>query len=331
MGLQVPVAEAILAEHRYRKIEGNVLFVGRQTTFLDEKSLGRLLGKHGLALPEEFTFEFDTETRGADGQRFITDRCFMRSLGVDNVNFLDVTDYEGADIVHDLGYPIPDSLRDRYDFIYDGGCFDNMFNPGVAIVNLSKMLRPGGRVICFESVSSWNSPYLMYSPGWFWDYYVVNGFFDCKIYIGSFRDADELALGPWGWFYVNIAGAKNDWQERNGRPPAARENNHLVLVSIAEKGPHSTSDRQPIQLQYRVNKDLIDECEKNAHAMRACPRPVILGSDGTQHYDRYVTPLGRIGDGIHPRSAGLRCEKFIRRNLRALKIIVRMLLNRVVV
>ena len=330
MGLLVPLAEALLTEHQYKKIEGNVLFVGRQTTFLDEKSLEALLQKHGLSMPKGFSYEFDNETRGAAGQRFITDRCFMRSIGVEKVDFLDVTDYEGAEIVHDLGYPVPDSLLNRYDFIYNGGCLDNMFNPGTAIVNFSKMLRPGGRVVCVESASSFNSPYLMYSPGWFWDYYVTNGFADCKVYIGSFHDGDELCFGPWDWYYANLLGEKCTWQETNGPSPAARENNHLVIVSIAEKAANSTAERQPIQLQYRVNEDLIKECTAKAEAMCACPRPVILGKPG-EKYDRYLTPLGKIGVGVHSRSLAQRMRKLIRRNLRALKIVLRMFTNRAVV
>jgi hypothetical protein len=331
MGLTVPVAEAILAEHRYKEIKGDVLFIGRQTSYLDETSLERLLRKYGLSLPKNFEYEFDTETRGAAGQRLITDRCFMRSLGVERINFLDVTDYEQADIVHDLGYPVPDSLLDRYDFIYNGGCLDNMFNPGVAITNLSKMLRSGGRVICFESASSINSPYLMYSPGWFWDYYVVNSFADCKIYVGSFYSGDDLCFGPWDWYYVNLVGEHNTWQETNGPPPVARELNHNVIVSVAEKGAASTSDRQPIQLQYRVDDTLIKEHKDNIAAMRACPRPIGLGSGPTGSVEQYVTSLGKIGVGIHSRSFFQRLKKLVHRELRAIKLIIRIVLKRAVV
>jgi len=330
MGLLSPIAEVLLAEHSYNRIGGDVLFVGRQTTFQDEESLTRLLAKYGVSLPADFKFEYDTETRGAEGQRFLTDRCFMRSLGVEKVNFLDVTDYEGADVVHDLGYPVPESLVGRYDFIYNGGCLDNMFNPGVALMNFSKMLKPGGRVVCFESVSSRNSPYLMYSPGWFWDYYVMNAFKDCKIYLGSFYDGDEFTLGPWNWFYVNMLGEKCNWQEKNGPAPMARENNHLVLISIAEKGADSTSDRQPIQLQYRGDEALKLQCQKNAEAMAACARPVILGRPG-QKYDHYLTSLGKIGAGIHSRALARTIYMVARRNLRALKVIGRILVRRAVV
>lgn len=330
MGLLVPLVEALLSEHRYKAIKGDVLFVGRQTTFLDETSLAFLLEKYGLKLPPGFEYEFDTETRGAEGQRFITDRCFMRSLGVEKVNFLDVTDYEGADIVHDLGYPIPDSLAGRYDFIYNGGCLDNMFNPGIAMTNFAKMLRPGGRIVCFESASSWNSPYLMYSPGWFWDYFVANGFADCKIYLGSFFDGDDMFYGPWDWFYVNLVAERNTWQQTNGPSPAARDNNQLILVALAEKAADSTCEKQPIQLQYRVDPAVAADCKRKEQTMKASGRPVMQSRPG-QKFDRYLTPLGKIGAGVHHRPVQERLRKTVRRNLRALKIAARVLSSRVVV
>lgn len=327
MGMTIPVAEAIVAEHCYKKIRGEVLFIGRQTVMLDEIELNVLLKKYGLSLPVGFAYEFDSETRGAKGQHFITDRCFMKSLGVEKVSFLDVTDYEGADIVHDLGYTVPDTLSDRYDFIYNGGCFDNMFSPGVAIVNLSKMLRSGGRVICLESASSWNSAYLMYSPGWFWDYYVTNGFTDCKIYLGSFYEGYDFGFGPWKLYYVNLRGKRNTWQETNGPSPAPRANNHFMIISIAEKGVGSTSERQPIQLQYRVDEALANDCKEKEDAIRSCPRPVMFAHKG-QIFDQYLTLLGKIGDGVHSQTFMNRIKYTVRRYLRALKIVVIICLDR---
>jgi len=127
-----------------------------------------------------------------------------------------------------------------------------------------------------------------------------------------------------------MVGEKCSWQETNGPAPVARDNNQLVVVSIAERGAESTSERQPIQLQYRNNDVLLKECEKKAEAMRSCPRPVILGREG-QRYDHYLTSLGKIGTGIHSRPLTQRIEKVTRRNLRAAKIVGRIFSNRAVV
>jgi SAM-dependent methyltransferase len=128
MSLLVPIVDFLKAQN----IEGEVLFIGQQTTF----------GKD-LGIPHRI---------------------------------MDQSDYEGADIIWDLGYPIPKRLHNKFDFIFSGGSLDNMFNPAQAMMNFTQMLKSGGRLVCMESASSFNSPYLMYSPGWFCDYYEVNNF-----------------------------------------------------------------------------------------------------------------------------------------------------------
>lgn len=283
MGLLAPLAEFILNEHKYKSIQGNVLFIGRQTVFLNEQTLGTMLSNFGLTNRAPGPIEYDSETLGARGQRLITDRYFMKSIGVDRVQFLDVTDYEHADVIHDLGYPIGKDLEGKFDFIYNGGCLDNMFNPGVALMNLSKLLRPGGRLICMESASSWNSPYLMYPPGWFYDYFVANGYADCKTYIAAYRTNEELLFGPWNWFSINMQ------ENRNGPAPEADRGVHLLVLTVAEKASDSTSDKQPIQHQYRFNAKWIEEYDANELKIAASKRPFV--GKAPKRY-QYLTPAG---------------------------------------
>lgn len=195
MSLLVPIIDFLKGQD----IEGEVLFIGHQTTF----------GKE-LGVPHKV---------------------------------LDQSDYEGADIIWDLGYPIP-SHHDSFDFIFSGGSLDNMFNPAQAMMNFTRMLKPGGKLVCMESASSFNSAYLMYSPGWFCDYYEANNFASWKAYICSYRNSRELMYGPWRWFEYD--------QKKNRNAPAPQTNgNHVLVVSIAQKGEQTTHDVQPIQYQYR--------------------------------------------------------------------------------
>lgn len=168
---------------------------------------------------------------------------FGKELNVPH-KVLDQSDYEGADFVWDLGYQVPYEMFNRFDFIFNGGCLDNMFNPAQAMMNFTLMLKPGGRLVCMESASSFNSAYLMYSPGWFCDYFEQNKYEDWKAYICSYRNTRELFYGPWKWFEYD------QQKNRNGPSPATR-GNHVLVVSIARKGRLTTHDIQPIQYQYR--------------------------------------------------------------------------------
>jgi SAM-dependent methyltransferase len=196
MSLLVPIVDFL----KTLDIEGEVLFIGHQTTF----------GKE-LGIPHRV---------------------------------LDQSDYEGADIVWDLGYPIPREYWRKFDFIFNGGCLDNMFNPAQAMMNFTQMLKVGGRLVCMESASSFNSPYLMYSPGWFCDYFEVNHFDSWKAYICSYKGWKELRYGPWKWFEYDHT------KNRNGPAPKPGGDN-LLVVTLAQKGAETTHDQQPIQYQYR--------------------------------------------------------------------------------
>ena len=50
----------------------------------------------------------------------VYDRSIFRALGNDKVKALDASNYEGAEVVHDLNKPIPDHLHGTADFVVDG-------------------------------------------------------------------------------------------------------------------------------------------------------------------------------------------------------------------
>jgi hypothetical protein len=72
---------------------------------------------------------------------------FLRNLGSTDVKSLDYSNYEGADFVVDLNYPIRDELKERFDTVLDGGTLEHVFNFPVAIESVKAMTKIGGRVI----------------------------------------------------------------------------------------------------------------------------------------------------------------------------------------
>ena len=64
-----------------------------------------------------------------------------------HVDSMDASDYEGANIVHDLNLPIPPALRERYDLVWDGGTLEHIFNFPVAIFNAMHMVKVGGHLL----------------------------------------------------------------------------------------------------------------------------------------------------------------------------------------
>ncbi len=103
---------------------------------------------------------------------------FLRKLGLGTAETMDFSDYEFSDspdfvgCLHDLNTPVPKELWNRYDFIFDGGTLEHLFNVPQALENVFRMLKPGGRFIGVNPMNNWPghgmyqfSPELVYS---FW-------------------------------------------------------------------------------------------------------------------------------------------------------------------
>lgn len=75
------------------------------------------------------------------------DRFLRECLGAQEIHALDYSSFEGADIVHDLNLPIPDSLKARFDVVIEAGTLEHVFNFPVAIANLMQLTKVGGAII----------------------------------------------------------------------------------------------------------------------------------------------------------------------------------------
>src|SRR5262249_37722910 len=118
----------------------------------------------------------------ASGKEFISDATFFGLLGVKLIRAIDHSDFEGADIILDLNEPIGNELAGTVEFLYGGSVLDNIFDPATYIKNVARLLAPNGRVIDQNLGSFHYHPYVITAPAWYFDYFVLNSFTDCKIY-----------------------------------------------------------------------------------------------------------------------------------------------------
>jgi hypothetical protein len=74
-------------------------------------------------------------------------QMFM-NLGFGQVDALDISNYEGANIVDDLNSPtLTDRVAGGYDLIYDSGTLEHIFDAPTALRSLVKLLSPGGIIV----------------------------------------------------------------------------------------------------------------------------------------------------------------------------------------
>ncbi len=244
MSITRHMAELLLAEHKYRPIEGDALLLGRQMVFMTPDEAQALVEKMGIRLRSGVSIELDRTPHGRE-RNFISDISFFSLFADANVRASDVSDYEGADIIFDLSGGLPTQTLGAFDFIYNGSVLDNVFDPASCMKNISRMLRRDGVCFGYEGLVHSGPAYLKFGPEWFFDYYAVNDFADVQIYCCAFDHVHRSAWTAYQWDAFVADGDDLRWTPTMPVPAEA------VVVAIAQKSGASTSDRMPLQNLYR--------------------------------------------------------------------------------
>ena len=135
MGLDRDVAKFLLAA-RERKVDfQKTLMLGNQWFDLTESTLHYL--KKLFGLDDSFTKIQDTQK-------------FLEFIGAKEISAMDISEYENANILHDLNEPIGDELKEKFTFILDGGTLEHVFNFPTALSNAMQMVEVGGHLAIIE-------------------------------------------------------------------------------------------------------------------------------------------------------------------------------------
>jgi SAM-dependent methyltransferase len=227
----------LLQLHRARALEGPVLNLGRQTVHGSHQEILNAFSQAGVQpapLPDEILLAVE------QGRVQHRDRIFFAHLGLE-LSALDVSEYEGAEIVHDLNLPIPSYLHGRFKTVIDGGTCEHVFDVRAAFRNIADLLAPGGLAIHLSPTNNYvNHGFWQLSPRSFYDYYHVNGFEDLQTtMVVSPRDDDKArAWATFPFDPLGPQGAVSFFSSPNDR---------LTCVFRARKTSESTSERIPSQ------------------------------------------------------------------------------------
>lgn len=131
MGFDVTALEAFLIAFKIKR-PVDVLTLGRQGIHLPYQTCKFLCEKHGFTMPENVMDNYCEK--------------LSRHLGATKVDSIDNSPYERATFVYDLNNKIPINLS-KYDFIYDGGTTEHIFNVAQVYDNIFDMLNIGG-ILC---------------------------------------------------------------------------------------------------------------------------------------------------------------------------------------
>ncbi|MBM3646946.1 MAG: methyltransferase domain-containing protein [Alphaproteobacteria bacterium] len=242
MAITRHLAELILHEHRFRPIRGDALLLGRQEVFMTPDEAQALVAQVGLNQAKGAFIDYDKHP-SHHGQ--ISDASFFSLFCDATVRACDVSDYEGAEIIFDLTQGVPDSLIGRFDFIYNGSVFDNVFDPAACMRHVARMLKPDGVVFHYEGAAHASPAYLKFTPDWLFDYHAVNRFADFQAYIVTYGNvhADSWSVYEWNAFVADDDAAPLTMPMRLG--------DEAMVVAIAQNAPTATTELSPLQNIYR--------------------------------------------------------------------------------
>jgi len=80
---------------------------------------------------------------------------FLEVLGIVKPTILDVSDYEGATILHDLNTAIPNELKDQFSTVIDIGTSEHVYNIPQALQNLKDLCATNGHLLIISPANNW--------------------------------------------------------------------------------------------------------------------------------------------------------------------------------
>ncbi len=245
MGLSRAAVRFLAREHRRRPFGPALLTLGRQFLYVEFDTILEILRQEGLhahPLPEHVPLQTNIPAwKDSEQGHYASDLSFFHSLGIASARALDADRFEGADIVWDLNQPVGEELAACFDTILDPGTLEHVFDIRTALVNVNRMLKPGGRVLHFAPCNNYaNHGFYQFSPTWFLDYYQANGYTDIRVWIAE-QTASDYQNSAWNLFEIQ--------PER--QPVMMCSRRRLLVIGHAQKTADSTVDAIPVQSYYR--------------------------------------------------------------------------------
>lgn len=188
MGLPLTVALNIIECSKNIQKE-SVLCLGEQTVKFSIRDL--------INSKKTYNHNVDLHKfKDLDSTKLFTQELFFKTLGYNRVDTLDVSDYEGANILFDLNQnQTPNEHINKYDLIFDGGTLEHVFNIGNALKHLTKMVTKKGIIFHSNPCNGYvDHGFFQISPNLYFDYYLTNEF--KIIYSGIIEQSIGIKVYP---------------------------------------------------------------------------------------------------------------------------------------
>ena len=181
MGIDNAAAKMLLLLRNEPGVDfGKTIMLGRQHNYIGpilRKAIQKKLGvpRKSMPLAAEYADEF------------------LETLGIINPTILDVSNYEGATILHDMNLPIPIEHRRRYSTVIDIGASEHVYNIPQALQNLKDLCSINGHLLIISPANNWlGHGFYQFSPELFFRTFdTTSGFEIRKLFLIKLRHSGD--------------------------------------------------------------------------------------------------------------------------------------------
>jgi protein YibB len=166
MGLDVTATEALLRAQKLQRNKRKMLMLGRQAIHVSKSILDYLGQRNGLFFTNS-VFSLNEYVEQIQKNEYYSEVLF-KEIGFESIESLDFCDYEKPTYIHNLNLPLRQDIINKFDFIFDGGTTEHVFNPSQCYQNIIDLLEIEGiflSVTCNNNFSGHG--FYQFSPEFF--------------------------------------------------------------------------------------------------------------------------------------------------------------------
>lgn len=171
---------------------------------------------------------------------------FCKTLNAECCHYLDVSDYQGSEVICNLNYPIPDNLEEQYDVIIDAGTLEHVSNMSSGILNYFKILKTNGILYFGNPSNNWiNHGFFQFSPTFYQDLCIDNKNLELKeLFIKTSNDDCyyDILNYPLNPYIINTINSSSDKLNVHGIIKKLGDEISLDLVQTKYRSLYEESD-----------------------------------------------------------------------------------------
>lgn len=143
MGIDKVGLEAIIMSHKHlpRENRHSAMSLARQQIHIHHQTMHHLFKKHGINAPLHECGEYF--------------EALFKNMGYTVTDSIDNSAYENATIIHNMNLPVSvqENQPSRYNYVFDGGTIEHIFNCPQVCENIINMMEVGG-IYCSVTVNN---------------------------------------------------------------------------------------------------------------------------------------------------------------------------------